>query len=197
MFILNGRIGSDYTTPNLTYKERSTADYFLASSSIFENLYDFHVMEYCCLFSGAHCAVTLTLNLNRYSKPVNVINENIERPIFWQSDKSKIFQENFDIVQVSAMKLNQLIEKDHLTENHINEIVGNKDSLFETCSKESFGSKTVKKDNKYSNLSSWFNRPYINARNIYPETRKIYNKYKTVYHKNNLKIVSKNYKNTL
>ena len=104
-------------------------------------------------FSNAHCAVTLTLNLNRYSKPVNVRNENIERPIFLQPDESEIFQENFPIVQVSAieMKLDQLIETDHLTENHINEIVGSIDSLFETCSKESFGSKTVKKDNKYSN----------------------------------------------
>ena len=35
---------------------------------------------------------------------------------FWQSDKSEIFQENFDKVQVSAteMKLDQLIETDHL-----------------------------------------------------------------------------------
>ena len=85
------------------------------------------------------------------------------------------------------------METDHLTENHINEIVGNIDSLFETCSKESFGSKTVKKDNKYSNI----NRSCINARNIYHKTRKMYNKYKTDYDKNNLKTVSKNYKNTL
>ena len=79
----------------------------------------------------------------------------------------------------------------------INETVVNIDSLFETCSKESFGSKTVKKDNKYSNLKPWFNRSCINARNIYHKTRKMYNQYKTDYHKNNLKIVSKNYKNTL
>ena len=67
--------------------------------------------------------------------------------MFWQSDKSEIFQQNFDIVQLSAieMKLDQLTETDHLTENRINEVVGNIDSLFETCSKESFGSKTVKK----------------------------------------------------
>ena len=79
----------------------------------------------------------------------------------------------------------------------INETVGNIDSLFETCSKESFRSKTVKKDNKYSNLKPWFNRSCINARNIYHKTRKMYNQYKTDYHKNNLKIVSKNYKNNL
>ena len=50
-------------------------------------------------------------------------------------------------------KLDILIETDHITENSMNEIVGNIDNLFETCSNESFGTKTVKKDNEYINFN--------------------------------------------
>ena len=122
-----------------------------------------------------------------------------EQLIFWQSDKSEIFEEKFDILMVSEIevKLDNLIETDCITENSINEIVGDIDSLFESCSKASFGTKTVKKHNKYSNFKPWFNRGCINARNAYHKIRKLYNRYKTEYHKNNLKRISKHYKNTM
>ena len=68
LFILNGRIGSDYTAQKLTCKEKSTVDYFLSSANIFEYLKGFHVMEFNSLFSDAHCAVSLTLNLRYNAK---------------------------------------------------------------------------------------------------------------------------------
>ena len=70
-------------------------------------------------------------------------------------------------------KLDTLIETDCITENSINEIVGDKDSLFETCSKASFGTKTVKKHNKYSDFKPWFNRACIKDKNAYHKTRKL------------------------
>ena len=66
LFIMNGRIGSDFTQPKLTCKERSTVDYFIASSSILENIQDFNVIDFNCLFSDAHCALRLTLLLKHY-----------------------------------------------------------------------------------------------------------------------------------
>ena len=157
-----------------------------------ENIQDFNVMDFNCLFSDAHCVLTLTLLLKHYSQPANVSKENSvpEQLIFWQPDKSEIFEEKFDIVLVSEIetKLDNLIETDCITENSINEIVGDIDSLFESCSKASFGTKTVKKHNKYSNFKPWFNRACINARNAYHKTRKLYNRYKTKYHKKQSKM---------
>ena len=134
-------------------------------------------------FSGAHCAVSLTLNLRYNAKtetPTAQI-KHIERPVYWRSGETEMFQENLDILQVSTieMKLDKLIETDGITDIQINEVVSNINVLFENCAKQSFGSKTVKTDNKYSSFKLWFNRSCINARNIFHKTRKLYNKYKT------------------
>ena len=48
-----------------------------------------------------------------------------------------------------------------------------------------------------TNDKPWFNQSCKNLRNIYHRTRRAYNKYKTVYFKNLLKDVSKQYKSKL
>ena len=101
-----------------------------------------------------------------------------------------MFQENLDILQVSntEMKLGKLIEADGITDIQIN-VVGNINVFIrKLCKKKSFGSKTVKTDNKYSSFKLWFNRSCINAKNVFHKTHKLYNKYKTDYYKNLLNI---------
>ena len=200
LFILNGRVGQDYITPKLTCKEKSTMDYILSSASTFENIKDFQVEEFNCLFSDAHCAVTLMLNLQWGSNvEKRALKEETVKTIFWQSDKSEVFIENFDIMKVAEIEnyLDHLIETNNIEETQVNEIVNNINGVFEECAKESFGCKTRKTDNKYSKFKPWFNRDCINARNVYHKTHKMYNSYKTEYYKNMLKHVSKQYKQTL
>ena len=124
-------------------------DYFLTFASTFENVKDFQVEEFVCLFSDAHCAVTLTLNLQWGSNvEKRALREENVKPIFWQSD----IIENVDIMKVAEIEnnLEHLIETNNIAEIQVNEIVNNINGLFEACAKESFSCKTIKTDNKYS-----------------------------------------------
>ena len=110
-------------------------------------------MEFNCLFSDAHCTVSLTLNLRYNAKtetPTAQI-QHIERPVNWRPGEAEMFQENLYILQVSniEMKPDKLIEADGITDIQIYKVVGNINVLFKNCAKQSFGSKTVKVDNKY------------------------------------------------
>ena len=58
--------------------------------------------------------------------------------------------------------------------------------------KKKKNSKTIK-----PHVKPWFNAECSRARNMYHRSRRLYNKYKTDYYKNILKIVSKKYKKTL
>ena len=84
-----------------------------------------------------------------------------------------------------------------MTSDDINGIVNCIESVFKETSTNTFGYKNDKVDDKYNNLNPWFNRACIQARNIHHNTRKMYNKHKAIYYKKILKIVSKNYKQTL
>ena len=74
-------------------------------------------------------------------------------------------------------------------------------SIFQSCSNETFGAPKpeVKSEMfvKYANFKPWFSSTCIRARNLYHKTRKMYNRYKSEYYKNLLKIISKSYKKTL
>ena len=123
-FILNGRVGQDYITPKLTCKEKSTVDYFLASACTFEHIKDFQVEEFICLVSDAHCAVTLKLNLQWDSNvEKRALREENVKTIFWQSDKSDDFIENFDIMKVAEIEnyLEHLIETNNIEETQVNQ----------------------------------------------------------------------------
>ena len=61
IFILNGRLGSDYYLPKLTCKNKSTVDYVLSSPFLFEFLEDFSVHDFSSIFSDAHCPVSFAL----------------------------------------------------------------------------------------------------------------------------------------
>ena len=51
LFILKGRIGTDYNSPKQTCKEKSIVDYFLSSANNFDKIGDFQIHDFSSLFS--------------------------------------------------------------------------------------------------------------------------------------------------
>ena len=98
------------------------------------------------------------------------------------------------------MHLDKIQSKNNVSKEEIDNIVSEIGALFESTAQETFGSiNTKKKKNtgKKSHFKPWFNAECFRARNMYHRSRRLYNKYKTHYYKNMLKIVSKKYKKTL
>ena len=200
LFILNGRIGSDFTCPTLTCKNKSTVDYFISSAHILPIIKDLRVHEFSCLLSDAHSPVSLSIDVNykrKESKPK--CNSTFIKQKLWESEKSEAFVNNIDILKVSdiEMRLDHLIDNKRVDGNEIDDIVRDIGLLFNTSAKDTFGHTKVFSVNKRSNSKPWFNYECKRERNLYHKTRQMYNKYKTSFYKDILKTVSKNYKKTL
>ena len=203
LFILNGRIGCDRDQPHLTCKNSSTVDYFISSANIMPNILDFRILEFSPLYSDAHCPIALALNIQIIDDP-NCIENNpsISKTKLWNSDKSESFINNIDILKVAEieMHLDSIQNKNNVSKEEIDEIVLGVGTLFEATAKETFGSINIKKKKSKTikpHVKPWFNAECSRAHNMYHRSRRLYNKYKTDYYKNILKIVSKKYKKTL
>ena len=203
LFILNGRLGCDQVEPKTTCKDRSTVDYFLCSVDNFDFINDFSILEFSDLYSDVHCPLTLILNtdssinFNR-SEDTQIPSEPKAKVRNWDSKNANIYIENFDVLRVAEieMKIDDLSNSHDISATSINEIVANIGTLFKTCSKE-IGEVKKSPRNYKGKAKPWFNTECSRAQNIYHKCRKMYNKYKTNYYKNLLKIVSKKYKRTL
>ena len=64
LLICNGRTGDDKNVGNFTCKNSSVVDYVICSTSLFERIVNFDVLEFSNLFSDAHCGLSLTLSCN-------------------------------------------------------------------------------------------------------------------------------------
>lgn len=62
-FILNGRIGQDRINTKVTCKDCSLVDYILSTACNFAFINDFYVQDFSDLYSGAHCPLSLTINV--------------------------------------------------------------------------------------------------------------------------------------
>ena len=205
LFILNGRIGNDFRNPSLTCKNKSTIDYFISSAYVFPIIKNLQVHEFSSLYSDAHCPVSCTLTVNNELNQ-NVNNNNADcsetKYNLWNSKKKDNFVDNIDIINVSEFEMITFFQNDNAetSQNDIDEIISYIGVLFSDTSKSTFGYKTTKKSHgakEHNKSKPWFNRDCRGARNLYNKTRHMYNKYKTNYYKNILKIVSKSYKITL
>ena len=200
---MNGRIGYDKNQPKVTCKERSTLDYFLSSVYCFVFLHDFIIHEHSELYSDVHCPLSLTLSVDWQTKSKQ--NDN-EKPLFsetkvrnWDSRKAEKYLENFDILRVAKIEtsLDQLSGNGYISIDNVNDIITCIGNLFKTCSKDTFGEKKTVFPKFKDKVKLWFYLDCRNARNLYHRCRRMYNKHKTNYYKNILKIVSKKYKRTL
>ena len=117
----------------------------------------------------------------------------------WDATKGESFIEKFDVMEAASIetKLNELSHIGKNTKSKINETVESIGKFFNTCLKKAFGEVTNTCSNQYNKIKPWFNGACFRARNLYHKCRKMYNKYKSKYYKNVLKLVSKKYKTTL
>ena len=165
------------------------------------NILDFHVHEFSPLNSDAHCPVALTLNTEIFEDPSYPENNySMSKPKLWNSDKSESLINNIDILKVAEteMHLDRIQSKNNVSKGEIDNIVSELGALFESTAQETFGSiKKKKSTGKKSHFKPWFNVEWFRKRNLYHRSRRLYNKYKTDYYKNMLKIVSKKYKKTV
>ena len=159
---------------------------------------DLSVYDFSSLFSDAHLPVSLTLKNVFVDEPNNNINSNQnEKRTLWNAEKSEIFVEKFDIFHVSEIeiKLDKILDQNLVKKADIDDIVLDIGNMFQSCANETFGvpKPTLKYEKyaKYENYKPWFKDTCIRARNLYHKTRKIYNRYKTEYYKNLLKLLVK------
>ncbi|MCG8112265.1 MAG: reverse transcriptase domain-containing protein [Candidatus Thiodiazotropha taylori] len=202
LFLLNGRIGRDYINPGLTCKNRSTVDYFISTAYNLPVIQDICVHEFSSLFSDAHSPISLTLKV-KCQAPMNDNGANTKSPTLnpWKSTKIDDFVDNIDILRVSEIEicLDKLMNTNNedISKTDIDAVVNDISSLFIESSKSTFGYRTTSTKNNRYESKPWFNGECRRARNIYHKTRHMYNRYKTTFYKNILKMVSKNYKKTL
>ena len=178
-------------------------DYFLSTVENFSVLENFTIHEFSELYSDAHCPLSICVNVDLLEitcpNQANKIDAQEPKVIKWDATKRENFIENFDVMEAAAIetKLNELLHNSDITKSNINETVVSIGKLFNTCSKETFGEVANTNSYHYNKIKPWFNGECFQTRNLYHKCRRMYNKYKSNYYKNILKIVSKKYKTTL
>ena len=203
LLILNGRLGNVKNNKQVTCKERSTVDYFLCTSGLFDVLQNLEVCNFDHLFSDAHSPLTVDLNIDSInrSRHENFSGLEPEKIKLWDASKSQLFSENIDVESVTNIdeQLSSLLHGTEITQSDIDSIVQHIGTIFEKTSKASFGYASRKQStvNHDKNTKPWFNKECRNTRNLYHQTPKMYNKNKTEQNKIRLKQVSKEYKNTI
>jgi len=201
-FIWNGRIGEECTRSKFTCKNTSVVDYFISTAQVFKHAVNFCVEEFCELYSDVHCPlyasiktyhdINITANETTDKSPPNIK--------LWNRSEPNLFNENLDMTKVTSIEeaLNEIEKNENASKSDIDKIVCDIASLFETTAKESFGTvSTTRQGTGRKTYNPWFNHACRQTRNKYHYTRRAYNRYKTPALKNELKIVSKEYKNTL
>ena len=200
IFILNGRISPDSDSPKRTCKNSSTVDYFLCTAHVFEFVSNLEIQEYSCLYSDAHCPISLAINIRDVSLNASMINEGTSKPKvkLWNECNAEAYLENFEYSKVNEISeyLNSLLSKNINCED-INYAVTQKGNLFVSNAEKSFGFQKQFTAKITHQNKPWFDSDCHKARNSYHNARKLYNKHKTQYYKNILKTVSKAYKRTI
>ena len=198
IFIINGRFCSDKFSPKTTCKDKSTIDYFLSTVLNFPYFNSFEVLEFDSLYSDAHCGVKLSINaLSSDINHAKHCKDNSPTPRLWEESKAHRFEENISETELNTIsECFENLKHQPTTQKQINEIVTKIENMFASTAKKTFGFKKLTQ-NENSNHKKWFNQECRGARNLYHNARKLYNKHKTLYFKNALKTVSKEYKSTI
>ena len=201
--VLNGRVGRRIHNAKYTCKDRSVIDYFICSSSLFNVIYDFDVLDFSSLYSDAHCPISLTLRAH----PIKS-NEDRDVPItnktkirLWNPEKSNSFIENIDMSELFRIdsKLSSLITKTDLQQHELDHIILKINQVFEKCAETSFGHTKETSKTKDTNMTKkpWFHESCHRARNQYHNARRVYNINRTEQNKENMRQSSKFYKSTM
>ena len=175
-----------------------TVDYFVSTAFNFElvsSIITTH--EFDALLSDAHCAVSFSIvpiNKNYNIDDTPQYSKTQPNVRLWNVDKKDSFCQNLnygDIFKIYS-SLDIMTSGYNVSSESVNNIVQQIENLF-----LKFGYTPQKKKSTSTNKSMhakwkpWFNRECHEARNMYHNTRKLYNKYKTQHYKDLLKILVK------
>ena len=150
LFILNGRLGDD--NKKFTCKDKSVVDYFLSTANMFSYLQNFSIFEFSNLYSDAHCALSINLNVNFKNDHPKISTEavNTVKTKLWNTDKADQFVQNIDIDAVTIIdkKLDMLLETDEISQSDVDCVVNDIGNIFKDSATISFG--TTKRNFKKS-----------------------------------------------
>ncbi|MES9881290.1 MAG: reverse transcriptase family protein [Sedimenticola sp.] len=196
LFILNGRTGHDDHIGMKTCRDASTVDYFIASPNLFACIDDFHVMEFCSMFSDVHNPVCASINISG----INETNQNVNtEEIFylWNEKKTAEYLNNFDNERLNV--INNLVNQlpGNVTQSNIDNVVNNIGLLFTTCAKDTFGVKPNKPQTSGSNKNNWYGNNCRKTRKDFHRAKYQYKLRKTDDNKQRLSEKCKQYKTTL
>ena len=202
LFILNGRIGSDFTQTKTTCMGKSTIDYFISSVNTLYHIKNLEVYGYESLYSDVHNPIVLTVETKqRKNKNCTKSKPDTNGDIIkWKDSRKHLFLSNFDADQVSnaVEELDKLIADQDKNPKDIDKVVEEINKTFETCCEKTFGKYVHNNTDKQKTcIKPWFNHDCRRIRNQYHMARKLYNKNKNDRNRNELKKISKEYKKSI
>ena len=134
LFILNGRLVDDRINKKFTCKDKSVVDYFLSTANMFSYLQNFSIFEFSNLYSDAHCALSINLNVNFENDHPKISTEaaNTVKTKLWNTDKADQFVQNIDIDAVTIIdkKLDMLLETNEISQSDVDCVVSDTGNIF-------------------------------------------------------------------
>jgi hypothetical protein len=148
---MNGRVGSDSNTGELTCRNASAVDYFICSPNFIKCIDDLTVLDFSKCFSDVHTPLSITFESNVFEDSDSDINalENTEHIVKikkWENEKLHEFRGNFNRQAISDLR-NKLRDLDasSVTQEQVNIVVNEFGKIHIDSAKETFG--TITKSN--------------------------------------------------
>ena len=200
LLILNGRCGYDKSKGSLTFRNRSTIDYFVVSLECLQFVNNFVVTDLDPTYSDGHALISTSFVFHKpisFDKSIKKCNSTKPK---WHPEKKTEFLNNLD-----KDKIKNLHQQLHIAS--ANKASLSQDSLTEFCNEIAnifvhSESLTVGSDDQLptdisynrQKHNKWFGKECKSARNNYLKAKKIHNKIPTHENKNRLTSASKSYK---
>lgn len=201
IYIMNSRVGNDKNIGGTTCKDSSTVDYVLASANFFAIVESFNIKNCCDLFSDVHNPISFSFSICINDAKNNIPGKNQPSVKLWCADKADDFRNNIQMSAVCEIEneLNVLSSCiDNICKDNISKIAKDICTVFVNTARETFGmSKHVDNFSNEKSSKPWFNRVCRTARRKYHLAKRLYNRNNSTDNKENLKVLSKQYKRTM
>lgn len=200
LYILNGRVGNDKLTGQLTTTTDSIVDYFIGTCNLVTSVSDMWISPFDSLFSDLHCRVCVNITM-QYNQtiPVNQVEtEDTEtttdaRQIFkWESSKKDQFRNNLDTNRLAMIE--QMIDEQSSpadVSRLLTEVIIESAKLTFNQRRNSSRRKK-KRENK-----PWFDSDCRMARNNYISAKRTYARSRISKNREDLQRKSKSYKKVM
>ncbi|CAG2251894.1 unnamed protein product [Mytilus edulis] len=158
LFIVNGRIGDDRQYGKLTCRNSSIVDYCISSVELLKYFTNFHVLDFCTLYSDVHSPLQITLASTKQdvvnNQCLNTGTDTCNRPENikkWDNDKIVDFQNGIDVEEIYALIEDINKVESNMDKNEMNLIVNNMCDLFLDSARATFGVTKTSGLKKYKN----------------------------------------------